>query len=190
MTSWRCHHAAHRGWAWSIFWFALVCGCVQPGAIWGASIEVYYAPEDTPLDHVVALYNQAHRYIYVAVYALTSPKAVESLAAAKKRGVDVRIITDRERFNDPKQRAAASALRLAGVPVLVNRHENLMHLKQVVVDDEVNASGSMNHTTSGNRYNDERLDVITDKSITAKARDKFIAMWNDRQRYQLWTEER
>jgi phosphatidylserine/phosphatidylglycerophosphate/cardiolipin synthase-like enzyme len=48
----------------------------------------------------------------------------------------------------------------------------------------------MNHTTSGNRYNDERLDVITDKIITAKARDKFLAMWNDQERYRSWSEGR
>jgi phosphatidylserine/phosphatidylglycerophosphate/cardiolipin synthase-like enzyme len=56
----------------------------------------------------------------------------------------------------------------------------------VVVDDEVNTSGSMNQTGSGNRYNDERLDVITDPVITAKARDKFLSMWQDAERYQEW----
>jgi phosphatidylserine/phosphatidylglycerophosphate/cardiolipin synthase-like enzyme len=79
---------------------------------------------------------------------------------------------------------------LAGIPVKVNQHDGLMHMKQVVIDDEINASGSMNHTTSGNRYNDERLDVITDKIITAKARDKFLAMWNDQERYRSWSEGR
>jgi phosphatidylserine/phosphatidylglycerophosphate/cardiolipin synthase-like enzyme len=72
----------------------------------------------------------------------------------------------------------------------VNQHDGLMHRKQVVIDDEVNASGSMNHTTSGNRYNDERLDVITDRAITAKAREKFLAMWNDPERDQPWSEGR
>lgn len=63
-------------------------------------------------------------------------------------------------------------------------------MKQVVIDDEINASGSMNHTTSGNRYNDKQIDVITDKIITAKARDKFLAMWNDQERYRSWSEGR
>jgi hypothetical protein len=44
----------------------------------------------------------------------------------------------------------------------------------------------MNHTTSGNRYNDERLDVITDHATTVKAREKFLAMWNDHTRYREW----
>ena len=59
------------------------------------------------------------------------------------------------------------------MPVRINRHDALMHLKQVVIDDHINTSGSANHTTSGNRYNDERLDVITDARLTAKARENF-----------------
>jgi len=133
------------------------------------TVEVPYAPEDAPLDRVVALYHRAHRYRYVAVYGLSNPGAVEALVVAKTRGGDVRIITDRDRLDDPKQRAAINTLRLAGSPVRANQHDGLTHMKQVVMDDEVNASGSMNHTTSGNRYNDERLDVITDKASTARS---------------------
>lgn len=171
----------------SLFLFASVALAIPSPA---TTIEVFYAPEDAPLDRVVALYHRAHRYLYVSVYGLTYPRAVEALVAAKKRGIDVRVVTDRERLDDPKQRAAVNTLRLAGIPIRVNQHDGLMHMKQVVIDDEVNASGSMNHTTSGNRYNDERLDVITDKAITAKARDKFLAMWNDQERYQPWSEGR
>ena len=153
-----------------------------------ATIEVYYAPEDHPIDHVVNLYDRATKYIYVSVYGLTAPSVVKALVEAKHRGVDVRVITDRERLNDPKQHSAVNTLRLAGVPVRINRHDALMHLKQVVIDDHINTSGSANHTTSGNRYNDERLDVITDARLTAKAREKFLAMWNDQERFVLWTE--
>ena len=137
--------------------------------------------------HLTTLYRHATRYLYVAVYGLTSPRAVEAMVAAKKRGVDVRLITDLQRTEDVKQLTALRTLdSLAGILILVNEHDGLMHLKQVVIDDEVNASGSMNHTTSGNRYNDERLDVITDHATTVKAREKFLAMWNDHTRYREW----
>lgn len=149
-------------------------------------IEVFYAPEDLPLDRLLQLYRQAKRYIYVSVYGMTSPAMVKTLVEARKRGVDVRVITDSGRLDDPKQKTALEALRLAGVPIKVSQHDGLMHLKQVVIDDEVNASGSMNHTTSGNRYNDERLDLITDPHITTRARQKFLAMWADRVRYADW----
>jgi phosphatidylserine/phosphatidylglycerophosphate/cardiolipin synthase-like enzyme len=150
------------------------------------SVEIYYAPEDLPGERLAALYGKANRYIYVAIYGITYPPIVKALVAAHKRGVEVRIITDREKLKDPKQLAALETLRLAGIPIKVNRHENLMHLKQVVMDDEINTSGSMNQTGSGNRYNDERLDVFTDPVTSARARDKFLSMWKDTERYQDW----
>lgn len=148
------------------------------------SVEIYYAPEDLPGLRLASLYGKARRYIYVAIYGITYPPIVKALVEAHKRGVDVRVITDREKLNDPKQRSAVETLFLAGIPVKVNRHENLMHLKQVVMDDEINTSGSMNQTGSGNRYNDERLDVFTDPVTSARARDKFLSMWKDTGRYQ------
>lgn len=165
---------------------ALLLLTVPAGAGWSATVEVYYAPEDAPLDRLATLYGHAKRYLYVSVYGLTSPRAVEAMVAAKKRGVDVRLITDRQRADDDKQRTALHTLHLAGIPILINEHDGLMHLKQVVIDDEVNTSGSMNHTTSGNHYNDERLDVMTDHAISVKAREKFLAMWNDHSRYRAW----
>ena len=155
-------------------------------AVEGANVEVLYAPHDAPMDRIVTLYQQAKRYIYVSVYGLTYPRAVEALVAAKKRGVDVRMLTDQERAQEFKQHSALQTLRLAGIPIRVNQHEGLMHLKQVVIDDEINASGSMNHTTSGNSYNDERMDIITDRMISLKARERFLSMWNDHVRFAEW----
>lgn len=151
-----------------------------------APLEIYYAPEDHPGEKLVALYEGARRYIYVAMYGLTAPPAVRALTGAQRRGVDVRIITDRSKLDDPKQRAALEALALAGIPIRINQHDALMHLKQVVVDDRVNTSGSMNQTTSGNAYNDERLDVIHDVDATVKAREKFLRMWSDQTRFRDW----
>jgi phosphatidylserine/phosphatidylglycerophosphate/cardiolipin synthase-like enzyme len=164
----------------------LLAARAESGRSLAASVEIYYAPEDLPGERLAALYGKARRYIYVAIYGITYPPIVKELVAAKKRGVDVRIITDREKLTDPKQLTALETLLLAGIPIKVNRHENLMHLKQVVMDDEVNTSGSMNQTGSGNRYNDERLDVFTDPVTSAKARDKFLSMWKDTERYQDW----
>jgi phosphatidylserine/phosphatidylglycerophosphate/cardiolipin synthase-like enzyme len=165
----------------------LVCTVLfQARGASSTEIEVLYAPSDAPMDRIVTLYQQARRYIYVSVYGLTYPRAVEALVAAKKRGLDVRMLTDQERTLEVKQHSALRTLRLAGIPIRVNQHDGLMHLKQVVIDDEINASGSMNHTTSGNSYNDERMDIITDPGISRKARDQFLSMWNDHVRFTEW----
>jgi phosphatidylserine/phosphatidylglycerophosphate/cardiolipin synthase-like enzyme len=96
---------------------------VPIGAGWSATVEVYYGPDDVPLNRLTTLYRQATRYLYVAVYGLTSPRAVEAMVAAKKRGVDVRLITDLQRTEDVKQLTALRTLQLADIPILVNQHD-------------------------------------------------------------------
>jgi len=168
-----------------VVWSSAV-GLKDGGAVVTAAPEVFYAPEDKPADHLVALYQGAQRTIYIAVYGLTYPPVVRALIAAKKRGVEVRVITDRGKLDDRNQRAALDTLRLAGVPIKINRHDGLMHMKQVVVDDRVNTSGSMNQTTSAAFYNDERLDILHDTASTLRAKEKFLKMWDDHTRYQDW----
>ena len=80
-----------------------LCLVVQPQGLVSANVEVLYAPHDAPLDRLVTLYQQAKRYIYVSVYGLTYPRAVQALVAAKKRGVDVRMLTDQERTQEVKR---------------------------------------------------------------------------------------
>lgn len=150
------------------------------------SPEVLYSPEDRLGDRLVALYNGARKSIYLAIYGLTYPPIIKALVAAHKRGVDVRLITDRKKLEDRNQRTALETLRLAGIPIKVNKHDGLMHIKQAIVDDLVNTSGSMNQTTSAARYNDERLDVVHDAVSTQRAKDKFLKMWADRSRFEDW----
>ena len=185
-----CIHVfvAYRGVHYALAFVLCLVPGFYGGPVEGAGIEVLYAPDDAPLDRLVTLYQQAKRYIYVSVYGLTYPHAVKALVAAKKRGVDVRMLTDQERTQEFKQHSALHTLQLAGIPIRVNQHEGLMHLKQVVIDDEINTSGSMNHTTSGNLYNDERMDIITDRVLSQKARDHFLSMWNDQTRFVEWNE--
>ncbi len=168
-----------------VLWSSAV-GLKDAGTDVTAAPEVLYAPEDKPADRLVALYQGAQHTIYLATYGLTYPPVVKALIAAKKRGVEVRVITDRGKLDDRNQRAALETLRLAGVPIKINRHDGLMHMKQVVVDDRVNTSGSMNQTTSAAFYNDERLDILHDTASTLRAKEKFLKMWGDHTRYQDW----
>jgi phosphatidylserine/phosphatidylglycerophosphate/cardiolipin synthase-like enzyme len=184
-----------RQWSWAVvagacvlavaFW-ALVVGLKDGPASSVTAPEVLYSPEDRPANRLVALYEEARQSIYLAVYGFTYPPIVQALVAAKKRGVDVRVITDRGKLDDQKQRAALETLRLAGIPIKVNRHDGLMHLKQAVVDDRVNTSGSMNQTASAARYNDERLDILHDPASTHRAKEKFLKMWADHAHYEDW----
>jgi phosphatidylserine/phosphatidylglycerophosphate/cardiolipin synthase-like enzyme len=150
------------------------------------SAEILYSPEDRPADRLVALYGAAQKSIYLAIYGLTYPPIIKALVAAHKRGVDVRVITDRQKLEDRNQRLGLETLRLAGIPIKVNTHDGLMHIKQVIIDERVNTSGSVNQTTSAARYNDERLDIMHDPISTRRASDKFLKMWADHNRFADW----
>jgi hypothetical protein len=97
----------------SLFLFASTALSIPSSA---TTIAVFYAPQDAPLDRVVGLHYRAHRDLYVAVYGLTYPRAVEALVAATTRGIDVRVVTDRERLDDPKQRAAVNTFDWQAFP--------------------------------------------------------------------------
>jgi phosphatidylserine/phosphatidylglycerophosphate/cardiolipin synthase-like enzyme len=150
------------------------------------SPEILYSPEDRPADRLVALYGAAHKSIYLAIYGLTYPPIIKALVAAHKRGVDVRVITDRQKLEDRNQRLGLETLRLAGIPIKVNTYDGLMHIKQAIIDERINTSGSLNQTTSGARYNDERFDILHDPISTRRAHDRFLKMWADHSRYADW----
>ncbi len=135
---------------------------------------------------MVALYGAAQKSIYLTIYGITYPPIIKALVAAHKRGVDVRLITDRQKLEDRNQRLGLETLRLAGIPIKVNTHDGLMHIKQAIIDERINTSGSLNQTTSGARYNDERLDILHDAISTRRAHDKFLKMWADRSRFADW----
>ncbi|MHB8482104.1 MAG: phospholipase D-like domain-containing protein [Nitrospiria bacterium] len=148
-----------------------------------ADIQTYYGPEDRLQSRVISLYESAGKTIYIACFNITSRPVTRTLIKAKKKGIDVRIITDQGELENRYTRRAVESLREAGIPVKVNRHEGLMHIKQVTIDDRINTSGSFNQTWSANTLNDERFDIITDLSNTRKAREKFLSMWNDTVRF-------
>ncbi len=150
---------------------------IQPGL--ASDIQTYYGPEDHLESHMIFLYQNAEKSIYIACFNMTSKSITRTLISARKKGIDVRIITDYGELENEHARKAIHSLRQAGIPIKVNRHEGLMHIKQVIIDDQINTSGSYNQTWNANTLNDERLDVVTDPSNTRKAREKFLSMWND-----------
>lgn len=116
----------------------------------------------------------------VAVYSFTDERIAQAVLAAERRGVRVRLITDREELRNPYQKAVVRELLRAGVPVEENRHSGLMHLKVAVVDGRTVITGSYNWTLSAAGENDENLLVIRDPVVAASYERLFQSMWTDR----------
>jgi len=116
--------------------------------------EVYFSDPYDPYarsrpgyleDILVYAIDQANSSVDVAVLNLTSDDIGEALLRAHKRGVQVRLVMESDRMD----RNVPRGLIKAGVPVVGDNGDGLMHHKFMVIDGIEVWSGSMNFTESG-----------------------------------------
>jgi phosphatidylserine/phosphatidylglycerophosphate/cardiolipin synthase-like enzyme len=105
---------------------------------------------DAPLADAI---NSAKQSVDVAVYSLSLNSIRYALIDAFRRGVAVRVVMESENLD----RSDPQKLIEAGVPVVGDRHEGLMHNKFVVIDHSDVWTGSMNFTDNGTYTDNNNL---------------------------------
>lgn len=128
----------------------------------------------------------AKKTLDVAIYSFTDTKIAGAIVAAKKRGVNVRLISDRESSNNSSQRQTMLIIKSAGIPIKINSHSGIMHLKVLVIDNNVATTGSFNYTKSAQNLNDENFVVLNNSKIAQTYESEFQNMWNDNSNFQEW----
>jgi phosphatidylserine/phosphatidylglycerophosphate/cardiolipin synthase-like enzyme len=131
-----------------------------------------------PAPVLVKLYNGASTSLDIAIYSLTHPDIVKAIGDAKQRGVPVRVITDSEAAGSNTQKHAVNDLLTLGIPVKVNLHSGLMHLKMSVIDGKTATIGSYNYTLSASQQNDEVMAVVTQPAFVKSCQDEFNRLWD------------
>ncbi|OPH51927.1 hypothetical protein BC351_34510 [Paenibacillus ferrarius] len=110
---------------------------------------------------------------------MTHPDIVAAIKDAKKRGVQVRVITDKIQSEGKAQVEALKLLGSTGIPMKVNKHSGLMHLKVTIADKKVVTTGSYNYSKAASTTNDEVLMVIHNEDAAKSFSEQFDRMWND-----------
>jgi phosphatidylserine/phosphatidylglycerophosphate/cardiolipin synthase-like enzyme len=150
-----------------------------------SEIRTYFSKsKDSPENELIDLINKAKTSIDVAVFYISETEIVSHLCSATERGIKVRIITDREAESTNKN-ALEQFLR-CGIAVKVNTYEGRMHLKNMIVDDKIIATGSYNYTYGAEHKNEEVLVIIKDKSVAKEWTAKFNEMWNHEANYKSY----
>ncbi|MDF2947981.1 MAG: hypothetical protein K0S51_2660 [Bacillales bacterium] len=145
-------------------------------------IKYYFSKsKKSPEKELGAIIDDAKESIDVAVFYISETKLVTHLCSATKRGVKVRIITDREA--EKTNKAALEALMCAGIPVKVNTYDGRMHLKNMIVDKKLIATGSYNYTHGAEHKNEEVVVIIKNKELAKEWSKKFDEMWDDEKNY-------
>jgi phosphatidylserine/phosphatidylglycerophosphate/cardiolipin synthase-like enzyme len=124
---------------------------------------------------LISLINRANRSVYVAVYSFTRDSLATALISAKERGVEVRVVIEKERAYE--QGSEYPRLKSAGVDVRLDGNPNLMHHKFMVIDGYIVVTGSYNWSTAAEDRNDENIVVIFDRDVAQRFVQEFERVW-------------
>jgi phosphatidylserine/phosphatidylglycerophosphate/cardiolipin synthase-like enzyme len=116
----------------------------------GEAIEVYFsdplagASSGGPETHLVDAINRAKKSVDMAIYNLSLDNVASALIAAQQRGVSVRLVMESEAMGNKQP----TRLAKAGIAIIGDQREGLMHNKFTVIDGKEVWTGSMNYTTT------------------------------------------
>ncbi len=143
----------------------------------GSIVSVYFCPNPDVVDEIVSMIDSSEKYVYVAMFFLTHDRIINALVEAKKRGVDVKVITCASASQETYSKH--HKIREKSVPVKVENWTGKQHMKTIISDDKRLTVGSMNATTTAELKNDENIVFITNPAHTIEARKIFEEQWQN-----------
>ena len=148
----------------------------------GGWYQVYFTDPDNSFSDqlsggvdgpLVEAINSARQSVDVAVYSLSLNSVRNALIDAHRRGVAVRVVMESENMD----RSDPQKLVEAGVPLVGDRREGLMHNKFVVVDRSEVWTGSMNFTDGGAYSDNNNLVRIQSTQLAENYTSEFEEMF-------------
>jgi len=137
-------------------------------------VRIYFTPGPDCENNIIAQIEQAKKNIDVAVYSITNQRIVDSLLAAKQRGVKIRVITDR--LQSKGKYSLVARLRDSGLPVVLNRGHKIMHNKFAIFDARNIETGSYNWTKAATQSNAENCMFFPEPDGEFSRQFKYL--WN------------
>lgn len=150
-------------------------------------VQACFSPQGKCSAYILREIDQAKKELLVAVYAFTNDELANALVQAKKRGVAVQVVIDRDfdiRTDNSKGKFFESnkipLRRVAGTKAKsLERDAGLMHQKFAIIDRKILFTGSYNWTHSAENSNDENLLLFRDAAPLAEEyRQAFLRLWD------------
>lgn len=135
------------------------------------------------------LFDEAQNSISIMMFHIALPEPnhptrqlLDSLVSAHHRGVNVRILVDRDRPTDPYKStvingAAKDFLVAAGIDCRFDAEDRLLHSKVVIIDNKVVVIGSHNWSAGSYFQFDDLSFVIASLDYGLAMEDRFQALW-------------
>jgi phosphatidylserine/phosphatidylglycerophosphate/cardiolipin synthase-like enzyme len=130
-----------------------------------------------PDEVLIAAIDKATQTVDMAMFNFTFSKVADALVRAKNRQVRVRLVMESESMDN----AAVTRIKSAGIPVVGDNHEGLMHNKFTVIDGKSVWTGSLN-MSGGGIYNDNNnLLLLPNEKIAQDYTTEFEEMFTQKQ---------
>jgi len=137
--------------------------------------QVCFSRVDDCASILVKLIDSAEKYVHVAVYSFTSDALADALIRAKNRGVDVKVVIEKEQSNI--KGSEYNRLVAMGVDVRLDGNPATMHHKFMIVDGKIVATGSYNWSAAAEKENDENLIIVSSPGVAKLYEAEFNRVW-------------
>ena len=149
-----------------------------------SNIQYYFTRANQHPDvQLINIINSSKTNLDIAIYSLTKKSIVDAIIQAKNRNVTVRIISDKQESKSKSEKKMLTLLQNANIPIKINTHSGLMHMKITIIDKNIITTGSYNYSEGASTKNDEVLMIIKDSKIAQDFETEFNNMWNDNTNY-------
>lgn len=142
-----------------------------------ANVRVLFTPGDDGAGEIAAAVRQARRQVLVQAYSFTHAGIAHALLEAHRRGVDVRIIADREQAEQMEHSLLPGLVR-AGLPIWLDGAHQSAHNKVMVIDAGLPSvqviTGSFNFTRAAQYKNAENVVFIGGSTALAQ---QYVVNW-------------
>lgn len=142
----------------------------------GQEVEFWPLPKKSKegAKKVISMIENAQRSLKVAMYTWTHPQITESIIAAKKRGIKVEVILDRNQALGAGKKITQQLIK-NGINIWIGPSHKMMHHKFMIIDDQTFVSGSANWTQAAFSRNEECFVIIYE--ITLHQKQKLLQLW-------------
>ena len=138
--------------------------------------EVYFSPSKDCENGLIKLIQSATKTIDASVYSINNTNIVNALKQAHKRGVKIRILTDRTQASGKSSKV--KELRAAGIDIRVHSKHKIEHNKFGIYDGKKASTGSYNWTNPASDKNSENCVFFTENpAVVSKYQERFDYLW-------------
>jgi phosphatidylserine/phosphatidylglycerophosphate/cardiolipin synthase-like enzyme len=129
-------------------------------------VQHCFSPEGNCAKVLASWFDRANVSIHALIYSFTLNNVRDALIRAKDRGVDVKLVMEKENVN--ASGSEYQSLKSAGIDIRFDNYASLLHDKFAVIDGHIIITGSMNWTVAATVSNFENI-VVIDSAQWAEA---------------------